>query len=204
MGRRDRRRRRHAAEPGDPSGPRQRVEVTARGKLIRELEAKPDRSGQTVQLTIDAGLQDYAGRRMGELLKGKGTVLMLRYQEGSAATEEREAGFLAELKAIAHELDPSRPTSMRKFDAGADVVGVDWRIPLDEAARRVGPQRSLQGNLDPAVLLADRATVDREVRRVVEQGKSARGHIFNLGHGVLPDTDPDVITRAVELVHRSE
>src|SRR4051794_37174147 len=59
-------------------------------------------------------------------------------------------------------------------DAGADVVGVDWRIPLDEAARRVGPGRSLQGNLDPAVLLADRASVDREVRRVVEQGRSAR------------------------------
>ncbi|MGY2130174.1 uroporphyrinogen decarboxylase [Blastococcus sp. SYSU DS0617] len=86
-------------------------------------------------------------------------------------------------------------------DAGADVVGVDWRIPLDEAARRVGQQRSLQGNLDPAVLLADRATVDREVRRIVEQGKAARGHIFNLGHGVLPDTDPGVLTHVAELVH---
>ncbi|MBN1093160.1 uroporphyrinogen decarboxylase [Blastococcus sp. TML/M2B] len=86
-------------------------------------------------------------------------------------------------------------------DAGADVVGVDWRIPLDEAARRVGPHRSLQGNLDPAVLLADRATVDREVRRVVEQGRAARGHVFNLGHGVLPDTDPGVLTHVTELVH---
>ncbi|WP_233491729.1 uroporphyrinogen decarboxylase [Blastococcus sp. TBT05-19] len=86
-------------------------------------------------------------------------------------------------------------------DAGADVVGVDWRLPLDEAARRVGPGRSLQGNLDPAVLLADRETVDREVRRVVEQGKAARGHVFNLGHGVLPDTDPGVLTHVTELVH---
>jgi uroporphyrinogen decarboxylase len=86
-------------------------------------------------------------------------------------------------------------------DAGADVVGVDWRVPLDEAARRVGPTRSLQGNLDPAVLLAGRATVDREVRRVVEQGRAARGHIFNLGHGVLPDTDPGVLTHVAELVH---
>jgi uroporphyrinogen decarboxylase len=86
-------------------------------------------------------------------------------------------------------------------DAGADVVGVDWRVPLDEAARRVGPQRSLQGNLDPAVLLADRETVDREVRRVVEQGRAARGHVFNLGHGVLPETDPGVLTHVVELVH---
>src|SRR5256885_1929657 len=86
-------------------------------------------------------------------------------------------------------------------DAGADVVGVDWRLPPDEAPRRVGPGRSLQGNLDPAVLLADRATVDREVRRVVEQGRAARGHVFNLGHGVLPDTDPGVLTHVVELVH---
>ena len=86
-------------------------------------------------------------------------------------------------------------------EAGADVVGVDWRLPLDEAARRVGPERSLQGNLDPAVLLADRGTVDREVRRVVEQGRVARGHVFNLGHGVLPDTDPGVLTHVVELVH---
>ncbi|SEO39963.1 uroporphyrinogen decarboxylase [Trujillonella endophytica] len=86
-------------------------------------------------------------------------------------------------------------------DAGADVVGVDWRVPLDEAVRRIGPGRSVQGNLDPAVLLADRDTVEREVRRVVEQGRAARGHIFNLGHGVLPETDPDVLTRVVELVH---
>ena len=86
-------------------------------------------------------------------------------------------------------------------DAGADVVGVDWRLPLDEAARRVGPTRSVQGNLDPAVLLADTATVDREVRRVVQQGRAARGHIFNLGHGVLPDTDPGVLTHVVDLVH---
>jgi uroporphyrinogen decarboxylase len=86
-------------------------------------------------------------------------------------------------------------------DAGADVVGVDWRLPLDEAARRVGPARSLQGNLDPAVLLADRATVDREVRRVVAQGRAARGHVFNLGHGVLPETDPGVLTHVADLVH---
>jgi uroporphyrinogen decarboxylase len=87
-------------------------------------------------------------------------------------------------------------------DAGADVVGVDWRLPLDEAARRVGPGRSLQGNLDPAVLLADPATVEREVRRVVTEGRAARGHIFNLGHGVPPDADPDVLARIVDLVHQ--
>jgi uroporphyrinogen decarboxylase len=86
-------------------------------------------------------------------------------------------------------------------EAGADVVGVDWRVPLDEAARRVGPGRALQGNLDPALLLADWPVVRAEVRRVLAEGRAAAGHVFNLGHGVLPDTDPDVLTRVVELVH---
>jgi uroporphyrinogen decarboxylase len=86
-------------------------------------------------------------------------------------------------------------------DAGADVVGVDWRVPLDEAARRVGPDHALQGNLDPALLLAGWPVVEREARRVLAEGRAAPGHIFNLGHGVLPDTDPDVLTRLVDLVH---
>jgi uroporphyrinogen decarboxylase len=86
-------------------------------------------------------------------------------------------------------------------EAGASVVGVDWRVPLDEATRRVGPDRAVQGNLDPALLLADWPVVEAEVRRVVAEGRAAPGHVFNLGHGVLPDTDPAVLTRTVELVH---
>ncbi|WP_369819651.1 uroporphyrinogen decarboxylase [Actinoplanes sp. TFC3] len=86
-------------------------------------------------------------------------------------------------------------------EAGADVVGVDWRTPLDRAAQIVGPDHSVQGNLDPAVLFAPWEVVEREARRVLEQGKAARGHVFNLGHGVMPETDPDVLTRLVELIH---
>ncbi len=85
--------------------------------------------------------------------------------------------------------------------AGADVVGVDWRVPLDEAVRRVGPGRAVQGNLDPAVLYAPWPVIEREVRRVLVEGSAADGHVFNLGHGVLPTVDPDVLTRVVELVH---
>jgi uroporphyrinogen decarboxylase len=84
--------------------------------------------------------------------------------------------------------------------AGADVVGVDWRVPLDEAARRLGPGAVVQGNLDPALLGADRPVLEAEVRRVVREGRTAAGHIFNLGHGVPPHTDPDVLTRIVDLV----
>jgi len=86
-------------------------------------------------------------------------------------------------------------------EAGADVVGVDWRTPLATASARVGPDRAVQGNLDPAVLLADRQVVAEHVGRVLADGAAAPGHIFNLGHGVLPETDPDVLTRVVELVH---
>jgi uroporphyrinogen decarboxylase len=86
-------------------------------------------------------------------------------------------------------------------EAGADMVGVDWRVPLGEAARRVGPGHAVQGNLDPAVLFAGRDVVETETRRIVAEGRAADGHVFNLGHGVLPSTDPDVLTRLVELVH---
>ncbi|MDD7917197.1 uroporphyrinogen decarboxylase [Actinomycetospora callitridis] len=88
-------------------------------------------------------------------------------------------------------------------EAGADVVGVDWRLPLDVAAARVGPGRALQGNLDPALLFAGRDVVDREVRRILAEGAAAEGHVFNLGHGVLPETDPDVLARVVDLVHET-
>jgi uroporphyrinogen decarboxylase len=134
-------------------------------------------------------------------------------------------------------------------EAGADVVGVDWRTPLDtatalvgpgagglraeersaEAGRRRllgafserserdqpgpgaggigpeerGPARSVQGNLDPCVLFAPWPVVEREVRRVLAEGREAPGHVFNLGHGVLPETDPEVLTRVVSLVHEA-
>ncbi|KAK1182824.1 uroporphyrinogen decarboxylase [Streptomyces sp. NBS 14/10] len=86
-------------------------------------------------------------------------------------------------------------------EAGADVVGVDWRVPLDEAARRVGPGKALQGNLDPAVLFAPRQAVEAKTDEVLEAARGLEGHIFNLGHGVLPSTDPDALTRLVEYVH---
>jgi uroporphyrinogen decarboxylase len=88
-------------------------------------------------------------------------------------------------------------------EAGADVVGVDWRVPLDEATARIGPERAVQGNLDPAVCLAPWAAVEAEVRKVLKAGEAAPGHVFNLGHGVLPETDPDVLKRVVEVVHGS-
>ncbi len=88
-------------------------------------------------------------------------------------------------------------------EAGADVVGVDWRVPLDEAARRVRPGTALQGNLDPAVLLAPWDVVAARARGVLAAGRSADGHVFNLGHGVLPETSPDTLARLTDLVHEA-
>lgn len=83
---------------------------------------------------------------------------------------------------------------------GVDVMGVDWRVPLSVARTRVGPGVALQGNLDPSVCLAPWHVVEEHALEVLRLG-GGRGHIFNLGHGVLPTTDPDVLARVVELVH---
>jgi uroporphyrinogen decarboxylase len=93
-------------------------------------------------------------------------------------------------------------------EAGADVVGVDWRIPLDEAGRRVaagagGQARPLQGNLDPALLLAGWDVVEPRARAVLERARTLPGHVFNLGHGVPPETDPDILARLTDLVHQA-
>jgi uroporphyrinogen decarboxylase len=88
-------------------------------------------------------------------------------------------------------------------EAGADVVGVDWRIPLDEAVHRVGPGKALQGNLDPTVLFTDKDTVEAKAQEVLDAAAGLEGHVFNLGHGVMPHTDPDALTRLVDYVHTS-
>ncbi len=87
-------------------------------------------------------------------------------------------------------------------EAGADVVGVDWRVPLDLAASRVSG-RAVQGNLDPAMVFAPWDVLATAARDVIARGRDSSGHVFNLGHGVLPSTDPGVLTRLVELVHDS-
>ncbi|HEU5213407.1 MAG TPA: uroporphyrinogen decarboxylase [Gaiellaceae bacterium] len=84
--------------------------------------------------------------------------------------------------------------------AGGDVIGLDWRLPLDDGWRAVGPDRGVQGNLDPAVLLGPWERVDKAAGAVLERAAGRPGHIFNLGHGVLPQTDPDALTRLTERV----
>ncbi len=85
-------------------------------------------------------------------------------------------------------------------EAGADVVGVDWRVPLADGVRRVG-DRVVQGNLDPSLVFAPTEVMLSRAADVLEAGKAAPGHIFNLGHGVLPSTDPDQLARLTDHVH---
>jgi uroporphyrinogen decarboxylase len=86
-------------------------------------------------------------------------------------------------------------------EAGGDVIGLDWRVNLDEAWAQVGPDVAVQGNLDPTVLLARPAYIRQRVKDILDRAGGRPGHIFNLGHGVLPDTPPDHVRALVDLVH---
>jgi len=96
------------------------------------------------------------------------------------------AGLLAEMRA-----------------AGGTVIGLDWRVDLDRAWDQLGPDVAVMGNLDPCALLADEAHLEKEVKRVLAQAGNRPGHVFNLGHGVLPQTQVDRVRRLVDLVHES-
>ena len=86
---------------------------------------------------------------------------------------------------------------------GGDVIGLDWRIPLDRGWAEVGDDHGVQGNLDPAVLLASWERIEAETRAILDRAGGRPGHVFNLGHGVPPDTDPAVLRRLTELVHEA-
>ena len=86
-------------------------------------------------------------------------------------------------------------------DAGGDIISIDWRLDLDHAWARIGHQRGIQGNLDPTLLLAPWETIEESMRDVLRRAEQRPGHIFNLGHGVLAPTSPDVLRRLVDAVH---
>jgi uroporphyrinogen decarboxylase len=89
-------------------------------------------------------------------------------------------------------------------DSGGDVIGIDWRIRLDDAWRIVGHDRAVQGNLDPLVLLATPDEIRRRAHEVLAQAEGRAGHIFNLGHGILPQTPVENVLALIEAVHAYE
>jgi uroporphyrinogen decarboxylase len=154
--------------------------------VIRYLQAQIAAGAQVVQL-FDSWVgilspQDYEryslpySRRVFEALQGRG-VPQIHFGTGAAS--------LLELMAA----------------AGPDVVSVDWRVPLDAAWGRIGYDKGIQGNLDPVVALAPWPRIEEGMRDVLRRAGGRPGHIFNLGHGVLPDTNPDHLAHLVEAVH---
>lgn len=142
---------------------------------------------------------------------GAAAVQIFESWGGALAPADYRAHVLPALKAI---LDGLQPLGVPRIvfgvctgellalfaEAGADVVGVDWRVPLDVARQRVDKRVALQGNLDPAACLAPWEVLAERARAVLAAGGPV-GHVFNLGHGVLPPTDPSQLARLVDLVH---
>ena len=149
-----------------------------------------------------------------QVAAGASAIQLFDSWAGAVSPEDYRAGVLPHSKRI---FDALADTGVPRIhfgvatgellgmmgEAGADVVGVDWRVPLDEAVRRVEPGKALQGNLDPALLLAPWDVIERRAKDIIGRGRAAEGHIFNLGHGVLPAANPDVLARLTDLVHEA-
>jgi uroporphyrinogen decarboxylase len=88
-------------------------------------------------------------------------------------------------------------------DAGGTVIGLDWRVELDAARRRLGDNVAVQGNLDPTILLSSPAEITAQARRILAEAGGRPGHIFNLGHGILPTTPVDNVLALVDFVHNT-
>ena len=124
------------------------------------------------------------------------------YRRYAAPSARRVLAAVADLGVPAIHFGVGTGELLEDMAVGADVVGIDWRVPLDAARRRLGDGVAVQGNLDPAACLAPWEVVAGEARAVLRANGGRPGHIFNLGHGVLPETDPAILERLTDLVHR--
>ena len=149
-----------------------------------------------------------------QIAAGAAAVQLFDSWVGAVSPEDYRQAILPHTRRIFAALEPAGVPRIHfgvgtgellglQGEAGADVIGVDWRVPLDEAARRVPPGKALQGNLDPAILLAPWDVVEARARDVLARARAAEGHVFNLGHGVLPETNPDTLARLADLVHEA-
>ncbi|MGJ9402267.1 uroporphyrinogen decarboxylase [Arthrobacter sp. KK5.5] len=156
-----------------------------------------DASGEFLRAQLEAGAS------AGQLFDSwAGSLGLADYERHVASSSSRALDHVRDLGApLVHFGTGTSELLPAMRDVGVDVVGVDYRLPLDEANRRLGGTVPLQGNIDPALLPAPWEVLEEHVRGVLAAGESAPGHVVNLGHGVPPETDPDVLTRVVELVH---
>lgn len=149
----------------------------------------------------------------GQIAAGAQAVQLFDSWVGTLGPDDYRAYVLDHTRALIGALTPGVPVIhfgtgtaallplMRQ--AGGDVIGLDWRVALDAGWAAVGHDVAVQGNLDPAVLLAPPATIRKRAKAILDRAGGRPGHIFNLGHGVLPATDPDDLARLVDLVHET-
>ncbi|HEY3438689.1 MAG TPA: uroporphyrinogen decarboxylase [Actinotalea sp.] len=131
-----------------------------------------------------------------------GSLSLADYEAYVAPASHRALSYVADLGVpVVHFGTATGELLVAMREVGADVVGVDHRIGLDEADRRLGGTTPLQGNIDPALLAAPWPVLEAHVLDVLQRGTAAPAHVLNLGHGVPPSTDPDVLTHIVELAH---
>ena len=124
------------------------------------------------------------------------------YRRYAAPASRRVLAAVAEMGVPAIHFGVGTGELLEELAVGARVVGIDWRVPLDGARARLGDGVAVQGNLDPAACLAPWEVAAAEARAVLAANAGRPGHVFNLGHGVLPETDPAILERLVDLVHR--
>jgi uroporphyrinogen decarboxylase len=159
-----------------------------------------DASGKFLRAQLEAGAS------AGQLFDSwAGSLGLADYRRHVAPASTRALDHVRDLGApLVHFGTGTSELLVAMRDVGVDVIGVDYRLPLDEANRRLGGTTPLQGNIDPALLAAPWEVLQAHVREVIAAGAAAPGHVLNLGHGVPPETDPEVLTRVVELIHEVE
>ncbi len=181
---------------------------------VRKLAyARPD----LMRRIIDVNAESVAAYLNEQIAAGADAVMIFDTWGGLLSAAGYRRWSLASMRSVLERLQPGpdgRPVPAIVFTkgggqwldeiagCGADAVGLDWTVDLTDARRRVGASVALQGNLDPLVLMTDPDTVVREAIAVVRAAGSAPGHIFNLGHGILPTTPPGNVAALVEAVHR--
>ena len=148
------------------------------------------------------GAADYRAHAAPSSASALASVRELRYRPTATAAAAAGPGDEAARRVPVIHFGVGSAHLLEEFAAlDPDALGIDWRIPLDEASRRLGDRLPLQGNVDPAVLFAPEAALERHLDEVLDRGRRAPAHIVNLGHGVPPETDPATLTRLVELIH---
>ena len=186
---------------------------TPRSRDLRELkefiwtepEAWADLAGYWSEHLADFGVaQHQAGAAVIQVFDSWAGILSVEdYREHVLPYSRRIFRILEEAGVPSIHFYTGNPALLDSVaEAGGDAVSVDWRIPLDQVRQALGPDRAVQGNLDPAALLAGREVAVRKAREVLERAGDRPGHIFNLGHGLHPGTDHRVVGAVVDAVHQ--